>query len=59
MFGMMQILKTGKYMYLLVYLWSLSLPGSDSIFDPTTVDLVVDIPLTESALTPVPSGVIL
>jgi hypothetical protein len=56
---MMQILKTGKYMYLLVYLWSLSLPGSDSIFDPTTVDLVVDIPLTESALTPVPSGVIL
>jgi hypothetical protein len=46
-------------MYLLVYLWGLSTPGSGSIFDPTTVDLVVDIPLTESALTPVPSGVIL
>jgi hypothetical protein len=59
MFGTPTILKTGKYMYLLVYLWGLSIPGSGSIFDPTTVDLVVDIPLTESALTPVPSGVIL
>ncbi len=56
---MTEILKTGKYMKLLTFLGLLSTPGSGSPFDPTNVNLVVDIPLTEAALTLAPSGVIL
>lgn len=51
--------QTGKYMKLLTILALLSAPGSGSVFDPTNVNLVVDIPLTEAALTLAPVGVIL
>ena len=41
---------TGKYMKLLAFLAILSKPGSGTVFDPTTVNLVVDIPLTTQTL---------
>ena len=44
------IRQTGKYMKLLAFLAILSKPGSGTVFDPTNVDLVVDIPLTTLAL---------
>jgi hypothetical protein len=50
---------SGKHMKLLTFLGLLSTPGSGTVFDPTTIDIVVDIPLTEAALTLTPSGVIL
>jgi hypothetical protein len=59
MYGIQTIRETGKYMKLLAFLGLLSTPGSGSAFDPTNVSLVVDIPLTEAALTLTPSGVIL
>jgi hypothetical protein len=46
-------------MKLLAFLSFLSTPGSGSVFDPTTVNIVVDLPLTDAALTLTPSGVIL
>jgi hypothetical protein len=46
-------------MKLLAFLAIMSKPGSGSVFDPTNVSLVVDIPLTEAALTLAPVGVIL
>ena len=42
--------QTGKYMKLLAFLALMSKPGSDTVFDPTNVDLVVDIPLTTQTL---------
>ena len=51
--------RTGKYMKLLAFLAIMSKPGSDTVFDPTTVNLVVDIPLTTQTLTLVHPGVIL
>ena len=42
--------QTGKYMKLLAFLAIMSKPGSGTVFDPTNVDLVVDIPLTTLAL---------
>ena len=42
--------QTGKYMKLLTLLAMLSTPGSGSVFDETTINLVVDIPLTELPL---------
>jgi hypothetical protein len=51
--------QTGKYMKLLTFLGMLSTPGSGSVFDSTNVNLVVDIPLTEAALTLPSVGVIL
>ena len=51
--------QTGKYVKLLAFLAIMSKPGSGTVFDPANVDLVVDIPLTEAALTLTPSGVIL
>ena len=59
MCGMPTTRGTGKYMKLLAFLAIMSKPGSGSVFDPTTVNLVVDIPLTEAALTLAPAGVIL
>jgi hypothetical protein len=50
MFGMILTRRTGKYMKLLTLLAMLSTPGSGSVFDPTTTNLVVDIPLTELPL---------
>jgi hypothetical protein len=50
---------SGKYMKLLAFLAIASQPGSGTVFDPTNVNIVVDIPLTEAALTLTPSGVIL
>ena len=43
--------QTGKYMKLLAFLAIMSKPGSGTVLDPTTVDLVVDIPLTTQTLT--------
>ena len=59
MCGMPTTRGTGKYMKLLTLLAMLSTPGSGSVFDETTINLVVDIPLTEAALTLAPAGVIL
>jgi hypothetical protein len=59
MYGMLTTLKTGKYMKLLAFLAIVSKPGSGTVFDPTTIDLVVDIPLTEAVLTLDPPCVIL
>jgi hypothetical protein len=50
MCGMMPTRGTGKYMKLLTLLAMLATPGSGSVFDPTTINLVVDIPLTELPL---------
>jgi len=46
-------------MKLLTILATLSTPGSGSVFDPTHVNILVDIPLTEAALTLAHPGVIL
>jgi hypothetical protein len=59
MCGMTAIRKTGKYMKLLTLLAMLSTPGSGSVFDPTTINLVVDIPLTDFPLPVDPKVVIL
>jgi len=42
--------QTGKYMKLLAFLAIMSKPGSGTVFDPTTINLVVDIPLTTQTL---------
>ena len=58
-YGMPTTRRTGKYMKLLAFLAILSKPGSGTVFDPTTINLVVDIPLTTQPLTFAPVGVIL
>ena len=55
----LMIQPSGKYMKLLAFLTFLSTPESGTVFDPTNVSLVVDIPLTEAALTLPSVGVIL
>ncbi len=50
MYGMPTTRETGKYMKLLTLLAMLSTPGSGSPFDPTTINLVVDLPLTTQAV---------
>jgi len=59
MCGMMPTRGTGKYMKLLAFLAIVSKPGSGTVFDPTTINLVVDIPLTTQTLTKTSAGVIL
>ena len=59
MCGMTAIRKTGKYMKLLTLLAMLSTPGSGSVFDPTTINIAVDIPLTDLPLPMGPKVVIL
>ena len=59
MYGMTMTRKTGNYMKLLTLLAMLSTPGSGSVFDPTTINLVVDIPLTDFPLPMYPKVVIL
>jgi len=59
MYGTLTILKTGKYMKLLAFLAIVSKPGSGTVFDPTNVNLVVDIPLTTQTLTKTSEGIIL
>ena len=51
--------KTGNYMKLLTLLAMLATPGSGSVFDPTTINLIVDIPLTDFPLPMDPKVVIL
>jgi len=51
--------RTGKYMKLLAFLAIMSKPGSGTVFDPTTINLVVDIPLTTQTLTKTSEGIIL
>ena len=53
------IRQTGKYMKLLTLLAMLSTPGSGSVFDPATINIVVDIPLTDFPLPMDPKVVIL
>ncbi len=50
MYGMTPTRGTGKYMKLLTLLAMLSTPGSGTVFDPTTIHIVVDISLTELPL---------
>jgi hypothetical protein len=50
MCGILTIRGIGKYMKLLTLLAMLSTPGSGTVFDPTTIHIVVDIPLTELPL---------
>ena len=59
MYGTIATRGTGKYMKLLTLLAMLSTPGSGSVFDPTTINIVVDIPLTAPPLTIGPKVVIL
>jgi hypothetical protein len=59
MCGMILTRETGKYMKLLTLLAMLSTPGSGSPFDPTTIKIVVDIPLTDFPLPMDPKVVIL
>jgi hypothetical protein len=47
---------TGKYMKLLTILALLSTPGSGSIFDPTTIRVIVPVVLDDSLTTQTVKG---
>jgi hypothetical protein len=48
MCGMMPTRGTGKYMKLLTLLAMLSTPGSGTVFDPTTIRVIVPVVLDDS-----------